>query len=97
MIAKKDKTEGKCNDVIAAYHDFSRIADTTFCVVSGFLYATETDKADKLLHELKTIMYKARERAERELDAKPRKRTLPPPVDLTKVPDFDPTDKWEDE
>ena len=97
MIAKRNKTEGKCNDVIAAYRDFFQIANTTFCVISGFLYATETDKADRLLHELKTILYKARERAERELDAKPRKRPLPPPVDLSKVPDIDPTDKWEDE
>lgn len=99
MLSKKIKTVSKCEDAITAYHTFSVQVPEMVSALSGFLYATESDKAVRLMEDLQTILCKARdraERAERELQARP-KRRIPPPVDLSKIPDIDPTDKWEDE
>lgn len=96
MLSKKIKTVSKCAEAITAYHTFSVQVPEMVSALSGFLYATESDKAVRLMEDLQTILCKARDRAERELDIKPERR-IPPPVDLSKVPDFDTTDKWEDE
>lgn len=96
MLAKKDKTRLICEDAITAYHKFETMFPEMLCALSGFLYSTESDRASRIMIDLVVILFKAKERAEQELSQKPR-RPIPPPVDMSKIPDFDPTDKWEEQ
>lgn len=95
-MSKKIKTVSKCANAITAYKTFSVQVPEMVSALSVFIYAAETDKAIRLMEDLQTILCKASDRAERDLDTMPERR-IPPPVDLSKVQDIDPTDKWEGE
>lgn len=69
MLSKKTKTVSKCADAITAYKTFSVQVPEMVIALSGFLYAAENDKAIRLMEDLQTIFCKARDRAERDLDA----------------------------
>ena len=96
MLAKKDKTPEVCKKAVeASFEWYNYQIQGSFVEASGFLYAKENDELIRHISAIDRLMEKAKLRAERELDAKP-KRRIPPPVDLSKIPDFDPTDKWGD-
>ena len=73
MFAKKDKTKLACMDAVMAYKKISSMGPEIICALSGFLYATESDKVARLTGALMPILYKAAERAADTLDSMPKR------------------------